>query len=340
MPEISVAELTDYARGILVGLGTPERIAAIVADSLVLANRSGHDSHGVVRLREYSTFVDQGRVIPDAEPTVVSDFGAVTVIDGQHGWGQYVSLVAVEHAREAARRFGVGVVTVRNANHVGRIGEYAEVLAGAGLASMIWCNADPCVAPFGGTERLLGTNPFAAGVPVAGGDDVVLDFATAAVAEGKLRVARAAGESIPSGAVIDAKGRPTTDPNDFYDGGALLPFGGHKGYGLSVVVELLGGALSGNHPSIASRYVSGNGLVITAYDPAAFGERADFDSDVSETAARLRAATPVDEERPVLLPGDAEGAARRARGALVPIGDTIWADVRALHDERATARQS
>lgn len=323
--ELPVGELTELATRTLRGLGTPVHIADVVAASLVIANQMGHDSHGVVRLLEYSTFVSGGRVRPDAEPTVVGGRGVVTVIDGNHGWGQYASRHAVDRLIETAAETGAAVVSIRNCNHIGRLGEYSELLAAAGLVSVILCNADPCVAPYGGRERMLGTNPVAAGVPVAGQRPVVLDFATASVAEGKLRVARATGERVAPGAIIDRDGLPSTDPGDFYDGGALLPFGEHKGYGLSVLAELLGGGLSGNHPSVASRYGGGNGVVMTAYDPAAFGERADFDRDMVETAERLRASQPAHADRPVLLPGDVEAAAFESRRDVVPVAEEIWA---------------
>lgn len=334
---VSVSEATITVERILAALGTPQEQARQVAASLVLANQVGHDSHGVVRLVEYASFVDRGLVEPAAEPFIASGDGAVRVIDGANGWGQVASKFAVQTVGDLADQFGVASVSVRNCNHIGRIGEYAELLAARGLTSMIWCNADPAVAPFGGIDRILGTNPFAVGVPVENEGPVVLDFATAASAEGKLRVARATGKTVEPGAIIDSKGNPSVDPEDFYAGGALLPFGGHKGYGLSVFIELLGGALSGNHPSITSRWNAGNGVMIVAFTPTAFVPAADFALDVSDTVHALRNATPSHPDRPVLVPGDIEASVRAERAVEVPIADEIWDGVLALLAEREAA---
>jgi LDH2 family malate/lactate/ureidoglycolate dehydrogenase len=336
--QISVIEATAVAERVLVALGTPTEHARVVASSLVLANRVGHDSHGLVRLVEYSGFVDRGLVDPAAKPFIASGDGGVRVIDGANGWGQVASKFAVDTVGDLADELGVASVSMRNCNHIGRIGEYAELLAARGLTSMIWCNADPAVAPFGGIDRVLGTNPFAVGIPVEDSYPVILDFATAATAEGKLRVARATGKTVEAGAIIDSQGNPSVDPEDFYKGGALLPFGGHKGYGLSVFIELLGGALSGNHPSSTSRYRAGNGVMMVAFKPTAFVPAADFSADVTETIQVLHDTTPSQPGRPVLAPGDIEASARREHTAELPIADEIWGQVLALLAERETAQ--
>lgn len=327
----TTAQLHEFAVEVLALVGTPDRQAGVVANSLVGANAVGHDSHGVVRLLEYMLFVERGQVVPDAEPSVAHSFGAVAAVDGNHGWGQPAAAYAAELAADAAQKFGIGAASVRNCNHIGRIGEYAEQLAERGLVSLIWCNADPAVAPHGGLERMLGTNPFAVGVPVPGQPPFLLDLATAAAAEGKLRVARAKGEHVPAGAIVDKFGNPSTDPEDYYDGGALLPFGGHKGYGISVFIELLGGGLSGNHPSVTSRYVIGNGAVIIALTPEAFAAT-DFADDVRDTVDLLRGSKPADPRSPVMIPGDVEAAVREQRGGRIPVPIRIWEDLCALRE--------
>lgn len=336
MPQllVPVRDLLECAADILRGLGTPADQARQVAESLVESNRVGHESHGVVRLLEYSSFVERGVLDPTASPRVVHRSGAVTVVDGEHGWGQVAARFTADRAAESAHEYGVGIATLRNGNHIGRIGEYAERMAASGIASIIWCNADPTVAPFGGRERMLGTNPFATGIPVAGEHPFVMDIATATVAEGKLRVARAAGQRIDPGAVIDADGNDSTDPNAFYDGGALRAFGGHKGYALSAFIELMGGALSGNHPSVTSRYQAGNGVVMIGIDPAAFAA-ADFADDVRETVRALRESAPARPGGRVLIPGDIEASLRAEQSEDVPVNDSIWADVLALRDRVA-----
>lgn len=328
---LSADRLTAFAAALMEGLGTPADLARQVAESLVSANLAGHDSHGVIRLPWYAEFADRGLAVPDARPQVVRNEGATAVVDGHRGWGQPAALFAVDHAADLAGRFGAAVVTIRNCNHVGRIGEYVELLADRGLPSVMWCNADPAVAPYGGARRMLGTNPFAAGVPAGDGPPVIVDFATAAVAEGKLRVVRAAGGTIPEGLIQDAEGRPSTDPEAFYAGGSLLPFGGHKGYGLSVLVELLGGALSGNHPSCLPQYVWGNGVVLIVMRPGAFVPEHDYTADAHDATEALRATPPAQGFDTVRLPGDPERATRTSREhSGIPIPAAVWRELRAL----------
>ncbi|WP_167132623.1 Ldh family oxidoreductase [Paramicrobacterium chengjingii] len=333
---LAPTDIHAVATDILQLLGTPKDSAALVADSLVGAQMVGHDSHGVVRLTEYASFVERRVVTPGATATVASQFAAISTVDGNHGWGQPAATFATRLAGDAAHDFGIGASSLRNCNHVGRIGEYAEQLAERGLVSIIWCNADPCVAPFGGRDRMLGTNPFAVGVPVDGAHPFILDFATAATAEGKLRVARSEGRDVPRGAIIDSQGNPSTDPSAFYDGGSLLPFGGHKGYAMSAFIELLGGGLSGNHPSITSRYRIGNGVVIVAMRPEAF-DASDFGIDIGETIEALRASTPIDTQSPVLIPGDVEATVRAQRAESIPVGESIWTDVTRLRDSLSSS---
>lgn len=337
MASVPPSELLRVVGDILVSLDTPEPMATIVAHSLVDANLAGHDSHGVIRLREYAEAVRSGALDPAARPVVRQPAPAIVTIDGRAGWGQVAMHEAVDRLIPIARRLGLAAATTRNCNHIGRLGEYAERIAGAGLACVIWCNGDPNMAPFGGRERMLGTNPFAAGIPVPGQEPVVADFATAAVAEGKLRVALAAGENAPAGAIVDRSGRPSRDPADFYDGGALVPFGDHKGYALSVVLELLGGGLSGGHPGISARHLGGNGVVTTVYDPAFYVAPGEFEQDMAEAVDRIRSSQPAESATEVLLPGDLESAARQRRRSAVPVGDRIWADVLRLQRELRAA---
>lgn len=332
--DVEVPELHRLTSAVLTAVGTPADIAAAVADGLVGANRVGHDSHGVIRLIEYVQMVDSGQVVPDARAAVVRNEGATAVVDGNWGWGQSAGQLAVATVTDLAGRHGTATVTIRHCNHLGRLGEYAELLATAGLVSLMWCDAEPTVAPFGGRARVLGTNPIAAGIPTSSDDPIVMDFATAAAAEGKLRVAKATGAAIAEGLAIDAAGRPTTDPGDFYAGGALLPFGGHKGYGLSAVIGLLGGALSGNHPSCTEQYRVGNGLVMIALRADCFVPPDEFDADIGDAAAALRSSPPIDPDRPVLLPGDVEAQTRAERAERIPVADQIWRSLNDLYAAR------
>ena len=182
------AQLQTTTENILRALGTSDDYAREVAGSLVDAQLAGHDSHGLIRLAEYASFVNRGILHPAAQPEIVAAQGAAAVVDGNWGWGQPACHLAVRAASRIASENGVAAVTIRHCNHIGRIGEYVERLADAGLVGLAWCNADPAVAPYGGKSRLLGTNPIAAGIPLGPGQrPVIMDFATAATAEGKLR---------------------------------------------------------------------------------------------------------------------------------------------------------
>lgn len=328
---ITVGDARAIGAQVMRALGTPATAADQVAQSLASANLCGHDSHGLIRLPWYRDFAVDGRADPAAKPVVTTRHGAAAQLDGQHCWGQLAGALAVDVATDLARTHGVALVTARNANHLGRLGEYAEALADKGLVSIMWCNADPAVAPFGGRQRMLGTNPFAAGIPAGDQPAVIVDFATAAIAEGKLRLSRLAGEAVPTGLIQDAAGRPTTDPEDFYAGGTLLPFGLHKGFGLAVMIELLGGALSGNHVGFLPEYSWGNGLVLIALAPAAVGDAAGIGDEVARATATLRDSAPMAGVDRVRLPGDVERETRNRRSVDgIPVSAGTWASLEQL----------
>ena len=238
-------ELITLAERALTGLGAPPATADQVARSLVLSNLVGHDSHGVIRLAQYAAWIADGQIRPAADAVVARRQQAAAVVDGGWGFGQPAAQLATRTAAELARERAVAAVTIRDCNHVGRLGEYVAELAQAGLMGLAFCNSGAVVAPFGGTGRALGTNPFAWAAPGAAEDPLVLDFSTAGVAEGKLRVAGAEGRAVAAGLIVDSRGQPTTRPEDFFAGGALLPFGGHKGSGMSIMIDCSEGCSPG-----------------------------------------------------------------------------------------------
>lgn len=332
MPTFAPEALRGVARAILEAVATPADSARMMSDSLVEANLAGHDSHGVLRLPSYVEAVRQGRVRPAARPAVTAREGATATVDAAHGWGQPAAQLAARTAVELAGASGVGAVTIADCSHVGRLGEYVESMAAAGLIGLALCNAEPAVAAYGAAQRLLGTNPIACAVP-RGADlpPVLVDFATAAVAEGKLQIARAKGEPVAEGLILDRDGHATRDPAAFYDGGMLLPFGLHKGYGISVMIELLGGALSGKAPCALPEYSGGNGALLLALNIEAFVPRAQFLAQVNGLCAAIKAARPAERFAEVLLPGEPEARARQRRlaeGIVLP--DQTWRELVAL----------
>jgi LDH2 family malate/lactate/ureidoglycolate dehydrogenase len=308
------SDLKRHGQAILQAVGTPDDLALIVAESLVDANLAGHDSHGVIRLTSYVAGVRSGQVQPAARPVVESLSDACARVDGAWGWGQPAAHIATDTALDLARAHGVGLVTIGRCNHIGRLGEYVEKVSRAGQIGLMVCNSPPAVAPYGGYTRLLGTNPIAWGAPrTSGKPPIVVDFATASIAEGKLRIAHAIGSKAPLGAVVDKHGQPTTNTAAFYDGGALTTFGGHKGFGLSVMAELMAGILSGTGSSSDPDYNQGNGTVLLAIDVGSFLQTNDFVAQVDALEGRLHAAPAAAGFDPILMPGEPEWRSRSER---------------------------
>jgi uncharacterized oxidoreductase len=253
MPTIDAARLESRATRIFAAMGAPADDAAWIAALLVRANLRGHDSHGVIRIPQYWESVKRKEVDPTSPVTVTLDTPTVVRLDGGRGFGQVVARRGMEMAIARARAGGLSAVSMSHTSHVGRLSDYAEMAAAANLVGLVWANCvhGLNVAPWGGAARRLGTNPHAVAIPGAAGPAMVLDFATSVVAEGKLRVKRNRKQPAPPGWFVDAKGRPETDPEIFYGDppGALLTAGDHKGYGLSLAVEILGGILSGTGPA-------------------------------------------------------------------------------------------
>lgn len=244
-------ELFSFVVKVLVKLGVPEKDAETVADNLIMADLRGIESHGVQRLKRYVDGILSGGINLKPEIRIIREGASYALIDGDEGLGQVVGRKAMRLAIRKAEESGIGVVAVRNSNHYGIAGYYALMAAEEGMIGISMTNSRPLVAPTGGVERLLGTNPIALAAP-AGDRPFLLDMATSVVPIGKLEVYRRKGRPIPEGWAIDSRGSITTDVERVFNGGALLPlggfgelFGGHKGYGLSVMVDILTGILSG-----------------------------------------------------------------------------------------------
>jgi LDH2 family malate/lactate/ureidoglycolate dehydrogenase len=332
MPLVRAEHLRDLSRSLLVSCGTPENQASIVADGLVNANLAGHDSHGVLRLPGYLAGVEQQHVSPGHIPHVVSMSGATAIVDADHGWGQPAMWLAAETVLDLVREFGVACAVVQNSYHIGRVAPYVEWLADHGVVAIAMANAAPAVAPFGGSKRILGTNPVAWAVPRDEDKQVVsFDVATAGIAEGKLRVARAKGLPVPEGNLLDREGRPTTDPHDFYAGGALLPFGGHKGSGFGLLAQFLGRGLAGMNPSAYDGPRGVNGPVIIAIDVSRFTDPEYFRDEIEAQCVVVAACPPREGVAAVHLPGEPELATREERlREGIPVPDATWLELQRL----------
>jgi LDH2 family malate/lactate/ureidoglycolate dehydrogenase len=334
MPMIDHQTVRRVAQAIIEAVNTQPAAAQAVVESLVEANLMGHDSHGVLRLPQYIDLVRHGAVQPQAAARLAAQQQATAQVDGAFGWGQPAARLAATTAIALAGEFGVGAVTIVNCNHIGRVGEYVELIARAGMVGIAFCNAGPAVAPYGGYQRIMGTNPFAWAAP--GGPDrapFVLDFATSAVAEGKLRVARSKGEPLPPGLVVDSAGGPSQDPADFYAGGALQTFGLHKGSGMSVMIELLARGLCGVDQT-RKNHIGLNGPLIMALNIPFLAPEEQFKSAAERLRAQIAGSSPLAGFDEVLLPGDPERRARQRRlEEGIPIPQQIWDQIVALASE-------
>ncbi|SDR59257.1 uncharacterized oxidoreductase [Rhizobiales bacterium GAS113] len=310
---IGPEELSAFAASIFRAAESQAEEARIVADHLVEANLRGHDSHGIIRVTKYLDWVTAGDLMPNRHAEIVSARTALTIVDGGSGYGQVIGREAMQLAATGAKAHGICAVAIRNCGHLGRIGTFAEQLAEAGLVSLHFANTSGfgiLVAPYGGSDRRLSANPIAAGAPRSGQPPLILDMATSALAEGKIQVARNRGEALAEGLVMDGAGRPTTDPRAFYTSppGAIFPFGGHKGYGLSVFCEVLAGSLTGggsSHPNNPTASRLANNMFSLALDPTAF-PGADFASDIERLCAWITSSPPIARDGCVLLPGEIE----------------------------------
>jgi uncharacterized oxidoreductase len=301
---------------------------------LVRANLRGHDSHGVIRVPHYVRALKAGEVNPRPSIRIEMETGTIAKIDGDRGFGQVVARRGIALAIDKARAQGLSAVTLRQTNHVGRCADYTEMAAEAGLIGMMWVNVPTAlnVAPWGGAARRLGTNPHAVGIPGPGGSVAMsLDFATSVWAEGKLKVKFARGEAVPSGIMLNGAGQPSTDPREYYADpvGSLITMGQHKGYGLSLAIEILGGILSGSGGAQPEHGPVHNGTLMMCLDVRRFMPLEDFHAEVARLLGFVRTAPLAAGAKEILVPGEPEErTSRERRRDGVPIEDETWRQIR------------
>ena len=336
---ITPQALSQAVQALFRQAGSSEAEARLVADQLVGANLAGHDSHGVGMIPRYIEVLQQGGLHLNRKPGIVLAAGAITVLDGGMGLGQVAAHEAMLVAIAAAKQHGLSLTGLRHSHHIGRIGHWAEQACAAGMISLHFVNviSEPMVAPFGGSDARLVTNPVAIGVPRADADPLVLDFATSKLAVGKVRVALNTGKPLPPDVLLDARGRPTQDPADLFSTphGALLPFGDHKGSGLALMCEILGSALFGG--PVLSAVPSGrqiiNNMLTLVVDPAVFAAQGTLDAQIDALVAWVRASPAADGATAVQVAGEPEVRARRERAQGISIDAQTW------HQLAAAAQQ-
>jgi uncharacterized oxidoreductase len=311
--------------------GSSDREATLTADHLVGANLAGHDSHGVGMIPAYVRSLLADELKLNQRVSIAHDAGSIVTVDGLRGMGQSVAYQAMEIAIERARRDGVCVMGLKNSHHLGRVGHWAEQAAREGLVSIHFTNAvskGASVAPHLGAQGRFLTNPFTVGIPREGDEPILLDFATSAIAAGKVRVAYNKKVPVPPGCLIDGDGEPTQDPAALFEpagapAGALLTFAGHKGYALAMVCELLGAALTGGETRRPDnlKMAAGiwNNMLTLVFDPTRLGTGAYFEQEARAFIDWVQSARLQKGAEAILMPGDPERAARKARAALMPV---------------------
>ncbi len=343
MPIIRATALEELVRDIFVATGCSTREGSQLGRSLVGANLTGHDSHGVVRVPRYVEWKNEGTFVADQTLEIVSDSPAMAVVDGKYGFGQTIAPQAVAIGIQKCQSIGLSAIALRNSGHLGRVGEWAEMAAAAGLVSIHFVNAAQSllVAPFGGVDRRLSTAPYSIGVPRQGDDPLILDFATSIVAEGKVLVASQGGKAIPDTALIQPDGQTSGDPHVLYGNysatgprsykhgtGAIRAFGEHKGSGLAFMCELLGGSLTGTGAADEKRARWANGMFSIYLDPRQLDPGMFFPNDIARYVAYVKSSRPVTPGGEVLVPGEPEIGTRKQRlaGGIPLPGDT-WSAI-------------
>jgi len=332
-------DLRTHVATVLRAAGSSQKEAATVAENLVEANLRGHDSHGVGMLPRYVDAVLEGGLKPNSNVNIRMDTGTLLNLDGQRGYGQVIGEQSMQLGMDRAQQHGSCIMTLGNTHHLGRIGHFAEMAVAQGLVSLHFVNvlSRPVVAPFGGADGRYGTNPCCIGIPLVGRPPFLLDFATSRVAQGKMRVAYNEGQQVSPGTLIDELGRPTTDPavvvvpqsNGLF--GALMAFGEHKGYGLAVACELLGGALTGggtwHKPTDPGVRTVLNGMLTILIDPAKMATQVSFEEEALAFVDWLQAGPAAPGFDAVQIAGEPERATRAQR------------DMEGIHIDHATWRE-
>ena len=327
---ITHERLSEFAMRIFEQAGASEDRARQVAEHLVEANLKGHDSHGVGMIPNYIYGIRKGHLKVNQDAELVIDKGAVLLVDGHFGFGQVVAKQATQMGIERAKEIGVACVGSKNNYHIGRVGAYGEQCAREGLVSIHFVNVvghPPFVSPWGGRDKRMQTNPFCCAIPTAG-EPIVLDMATSAIALGKARVARMKGVPVPQGSVYDGEGQPSTDPNVLEQGGSLAPFGEHKGYGLALVCELLGGGLAGEWTMRnveRQTDMTINHMLEFIVDPDLFGGLKAFQEEVDGMSRWLQSSKPAAGSDKVRLPGEPERESKSDRIVNgIPLDEGSW----------------
>jgi LDH2 family malate/lactate/ureidoglycolate dehydrogenase len=325
MKTIHAENLKNLCTRMFMAAGTPHEEAEIVVDNLVRASLRGVDSHGVRAIPRYIQNITEGKIVPDAPIVVIKDTLTTAMWDNNRGFGFVAGKKAMETAMRKADTYGVGAVGTYNPkegdDHIGALYYYAEMAALQDMIGIVTCSCSPNMAAWGGAARVIGVNPIAIAVPAGTHPPIVWDIATSQVAVGHLSVMAMRGEAIPEGWLLDKDGQPTTDPKAYFDGGALLPFGTYKGYGLAIIIDAITGGLGAGCSFDNQRY----GHLFMAIDPSGFTPLQDFKSRVDRLIGYIKASPRRPGVQEVFVPGEIEQRTmeRRLKNG-IPLDDPDW----------------
>ena len=336
MPNVAPEQLRKITANIFEAANVPAEDAQIISEILVDANLAGHDSHGVIRIPQYMGFIEAGQINPRATMEIERESPSHALINGNWGFGHVIAQRGMSLAINKAKSSTVSAISIYNCNHIGRIGSYTMMAAKAGLVGIVMVNAGGAalyVAPFGGSDGRLATNPISIAAPTRGAEPIVLDITSSVVAQGKIRVALNRADTVPLGWLINGEGEPTTDPRDLNGPppGALLPLGGiagHKGFALGLMIDVLGGALSGAGCSGSGTTKVQNGVLMIAINIAQFTPMEDFYGRVDALVEHVKASPPAPGFDEILVPGEIEARQTKRRSEEgIPVDDETWRQI-------------
>lgn len=329
----SVAELHDLTRRILIAAGAAESNANEVAEHLAESNLCGVDTHGVWHLPGYVQAIRDGYIAPTALPAVAQEKSNTALVIGNWTFGHVAAKFATKLGIVKARKHDIALISIVQTNHIGRLGYYVEMAAAEGMISMVFAGGfgigEPVAVPYGGRKPIFHTNPIAMSFPTTDGEPMMFDYATTAVSGVKVMNALRRGEKLPPGCIVGKDGNPSTNPNDFSEGGAYVPFGGHKGYALMIATEMLGRVFSGADAFADTDYGGpqmrhqGNMMILFRAD--LFQDFSDYTIRAEELRQRVHATPPAPGFSEVLAPGDPEARTRKVRTRDgIPVANDIW----------------
>lgn len=330
-------DLFNFCVDVFTKLGVRKKDSEVVSEHLVLANLRGVDSHGAfVRIPHYVPALRQGVINPKPKIRKVKEAASVGLIDGDQGFGPVVAMVATELAIKKAKKSGVCAIGATNMSHVGMLARYTMKVVESKMIGMAATSSPVMVVPWGGRKPVLGTNPFSIGFPLSDKDSIIVDMATSSVSGGKIAVLASKGEKMPEGWALDKYGNPTTDPKVFLDGGMLLPFGGYKGFGLCLSVEVFSSILTGAPFSfyIKSGWATQGGFILGVIDVSFFRPYEEYERDMASLIKMIKTTPPAEGFKEVLLPGEVEKreyAKRIIEG--IPVYEDSWGKVKGVADE-------